>query len=35
MIVTEHVNINHTSLEKINLNHVIIIFDDIKSIDID
>ena len=34
MIVTQHVNINHTPLEKIILNHdTIIIFDDIENID--
>ena len=35
MIVTEHVKINHTPLEKIDLNHAIITFDDIKYIDLD
>ena len=34
MIVTEHVKINHTPLEKIDLNHAIISFDDIKNIDL-
>ena len=34
MIVTKHVNINQTLLEKISLNHdTFVIFDDIKNID--
>ena len=35
MIITEHVHISHRALEKINLNHPIILFDDIKNIDLD
>ena len=34
MIVTEHVNISHAASKKININHAIIFFDDIKNIDL-
>ena len=34
MIVTEHVHIHSRALEKINLNHAIILFDDIKNTDL-